>query len=269
MKKPISSDDAKPHFSLKEMKHISCKGAKQLINEMFHEISRTHYNYRESWEILIEVLGHHLGIVEQPWLYSDPSRDIEMKVDRLNPMKKPAFWVERQKLDGMAMLASLLGIPIRQPSIRISEPVGPYHLPREIYYEHRYKATLKQYSPFTRNSTKESKKFLQQFERKDFLPQYVEKTRTEDRNPTVEGGYNGVDHLGAIFEEYELAGKANMLGQCLTPMDVVDFICMSTIGDKAITDQPLTVLDTQCNPHWARTMRRHGSISYRSKPPKR
>ena len=249
MKKLTPTDDAKPHFSLKEMKHISYRGAKQLLYDMFHEIARTHYNYRESWEILIEVLGHHLGIVEQPWLYSDPSRDIEMRVDRLNPMKKPAFWVERPKLDGAVMLASLLGIPFRQPSIRIIEPVGPYHLPREIYFEHRYKATWKQYSYSSRMNRKESKKFLQQFERQDLLPHYVEKTRTEDRDAAVTGGYNGVDHLGAIFEEYELAGKSNMLGQCLTPMDVVDFICMSTLGDKPITDQPSTVLDTQCDPH--------------------
>jgi len=251
MKQRIFADNKTgPHFSLTRAATTGngaippYKGAKQLLYDMFHQIAQTHYNYRESWEILIEVLGLHLGIVDHPWIYSDPSREMEKQIDRASPIKRPAFWVERPKLDKFAMLAVLLGIPMKQPTIKITQPTGPYNLSREIYYEHRYKTVRKQHPMLSSHRRHNAERFLEKFEQKGLLQQYVENARTENPDPASPGGYNGIDHLGAIFEEFELAGRANRLGQCLTPMNVVDFICQSTIGDKTQEKpRPLTVMD--------------------------
>lgn len=41
------------------------------------------------------------------------------------------------------------------------------------------------------------------------------------------------DHLGEIFVEEELAGRANRLGQCLTPRNIVDFMLKCVMDEKA------------------------------------
>ena len=40
------------------------------------------------------------------------------------------------------------------------------------------------------------------------------------------------DHLGEIFTEEELAGRANRLGQCLTPRGIVDLMLKMTFGEN-------------------------------------
>lgn len=214
--------------------------ALQLLQEMFHEITEIHYGYRESWEILIEVLGEHLGIIEQPWLYSDPNRDLEQRIDRLNPLRKPAFWVERPNFV-LTILATLLGIPLRQ-QIKISQPTGPYHLPREIYYVHRYKTALKQYPRYYSRTAAGAKPFVKKFEKRGLLQGYVEKARKESQGDSGFSITAGPDHLGSIFEEHMLAGRKNRLGQMLTPINVVDFM-IKIVGRSKPSDQIETVND--------------------------
>jgi hypothetical protein len=93
MKQLFPEDRTKPHFSLKEMWPIPpYKGPKAILYEMFHEIDlKSHFGYRRSWEILIELLAHHLGITVNPWLYSKPSMDIQYTEDKTNPMIRLGF----------------------------------------------------------------------------------------------------------------------------------------------------------------------------------
>ena len=214
--------------------------ALKLLHEMFHEISRTYYGYRESWEILIQVLGEHLGIIDRPWLYSDPNRDLEQRIDKLNPLRKPALWVERPNF-ALTMLAALLGIPLRQPT-RIRQPTGPYHLPREIYYVHRYKTVWKQYPRLRSRLSTEAKLFMKKFEKQGLLQEYVKKARKESRWDSEFSIVAGPDHLGAIFEEFMLAGRKNRLGQMLAPINIVDFM-IKIVGRSKPSDQIETVND--------------------------
>lgn len=238
------------------MKYIPAyTGAKQILHKMFHEIEQSSYmGYRRSWEILVEVLAHYLGIIENPWLYSNPSLDVEVVEDKLSPLRKSAFQIEWPKYD---LLSMLLGIPPKLTTPRIKEPVKPHHI---IYYAKRYSTQLKRRQPTTKKS-KDVMRFCSLF--KGELEQYVTNARKEFL--TCSGSAGGADHLGAIFEEFELAGRNNRLGQCLTPVNIVDFICMSTIGDKPITARPETVLDTlmfQCIR--ARTLYGNRAVPYRS-----
>ena len=213
------------------MSHISYKPAKKILDDMFHEISQSHYGLRDSWEILIEILANHLGIIEQPWLYSNPARDWEQQIDRLNPMLRSAYWFERPP-EILNALASIFGIPLRQPKLVQDQ----YHMSHEVYYEHRYKTVWKQYSRKYMRAADRAEKYLEKFEKEGRLQDYVEKARAEAYGVKPGGqGLNGVDHLGGIFEEYMLAGSKNRLGQMLTPINVVDMMIMMLKGDKPIT----------------------------------
>jgi hypothetical protein len=228
-------DDGKPHFSLRKMSAIPAyRGAKQLLYDMFNDINKSrHFGYRKSWEILIEVLAHHLGIVQNPWLYSEPNRDTTYIRDPTSPLKCSAFKVDfpDRRLN---LLRSILGLPAKKIVIR--NPAKPHHI---IYYADRFTPT-----PTQRKIIPKSKDvafFLQHFERKGTLERYVTNARIE----SIRGSNSlaeGVDHLGAIFNEYELAGRSNRMGQCLTPTAVVDFIVKSAIGIKPI-NRVETVMD--------------------------
>lgn len=219
------------------MRHIPpYTGAKQLLYDMFNEINHSLFGYRKSWEVLTEVLAHYLGIVQQPWLYSKPSMDIERVKEWTSPLKRTAFQIEWPD-KRISTLRALFGLPPEKP--RIKYPAKPHHT---IYYDHRYKTQLKQYPTKT---SKDVALFLQRFQKQGLLEQYVTNARAEARGDrsTI---YEGVDHLGAIFEEFELAGRKNRLGQCLTPISIVDFIVKSTVGDSPKQDStdPITILDT-------------------------
>jgi hypothetical protein len=201
--------------------------ALEILYEMFHEINRRYYGYRRSWEMLIEVLAHHLGIINNPWLYSKPDMDIEQRIDKLNPLRRSAFQIEWPKYDPLAML---LGIPPPknfQPKIKHPEPTHPHHV---IYYDHRYRLHWRQHVV----PKGEVRKLLCQFTEEGLLEQYVTVAR---KDPW--------DHLGEIYIEQMLGGRHHGgLGQCLTPKAIVDFMIkmVGIVSDKAVT-RPQTVID--------------------------
>jgi hypothetical protein len=142
----------------------------KLLYEMFHEINRKYFGYRKSWELLIEILAHHLGIVNNPWLYSKPDMDAKYHIDKLNPLRRSAFQIEWPKYDPLAML---FGIPPKsfQPRIKYPEPTHPHHT---IYYEHRYSLHWKQQPLMPKGEVRE---LLAHFEREGLLEQYVTAAR--------------------------------------------------------------------------------------------
>jgi len=186
-------------------------GAKQLLYDMFNTIERkTHLGYRDSWEILIEVLGEYLGLPYCPWLYSKPEMDIEY-------------------------------IAVHPPMVRIEHgfEFGMHRLDQLLLK--RMKLQLKQYQQMYRFRKAETMKMFKIFTADGSLKQYVENARAESSEGS--DGMSGVDHLGAIFTEFELAGRANRMGQCLTPINVVDLIIQMTFDINKSAKEPITVLD--------------------------
>ena len=219
----------KPRFSLKTMSHISYKPAYKILKDMFHEITESHFGLRDSWEILIEVLAMHLDIIKQPWLYSDPARDVEQK-KQLSPLLRSAFWLEKTP-EVLTELAILFGFPLRQPKLIQDQ----YHMSHEVYYDAQYRTVWKQYPQRYMRTADRAQKYFERFEKQGILQDYIEKARVEANGRGSGTICSGPDHLGAIFEEYMLAGSKNRLGQMLTPINVVDMMVMMLMGDKPLT----------------------------------
>lgn len=80
-------DKTEPHFSLKEMKAIPpYSGPKRVFVELMDAISlKTHQYRREVWNISIELIADHLGLMENPWQYSLPN--LKWK----GPVSKPVY----------------------------------------------------------------------------------------------------------------------------------------------------------------------------------
>jgi hypothetical protein len=84
---PDSEDKTQPHFSLKEMRAIPpYKGPKRALVELMNEVERQVHHFRkECWDITVELLADHLGIIENPWKYSLPN------VKWAGPISKPNY----------------------------------------------------------------------------------------------------------------------------------------------------------------------------------
>jgi len=84
---PDSEDKTQPHFSLKEMRAIPpYKGPKKALVELMNEVERQVHHFRkECWNITIELLADHLGIIENPWKFSLPN------VKWAGPISKPNY----------------------------------------------------------------------------------------------------------------------------------------------------------------------------------
>jgi len=74
--KPILYE-GEPRFSLEKMRAIPpYKGPKRALVELMDEVERKVHHFRkECWNITIELLADHLGIIENPWKYSLPNLD--------------------------------------------------------------------------------------------------------------------------------------------------------------------------------------------------
>jgi hypothetical protein len=156
--------------------HYANTPALKLLKEMFHKIVEKHYSYRESWEILIEVLAQHLGILKQPWLYSDPKCDIEEYEDKLNPLRRSAFFVQFPQYDP---LQELLGLPpkLTKPVIQQLDPHHPHYT---FYFDKNIKTRLKQYRVrYSSRQSEAAKDFVKQFSYNGMLEAYVTRARTE------------------------------------------------------------------------------------------
>lgn len=87
------------------MKRYATGNPKDILYEILLEVDRkSHYGYRRSWEILIELLAYHLGLLAHPWAYSKPTMDVryvEEKTSlmlRLGHRKNQCFWAPRLRL---------------------------------------------------------------------------------------------------------------------------------------------------------------------------
>jgi hypothetical protein len=50
---------------------------------------RAHFGYRRSWEVLIELLAYHLGLLSNPWAYSKPTMDVRLVKDECSAVIAP------------------------------------------------------------------------------------------------------------------------------------------------------------------------------------
>jgi len=84
---PDPEDKTQPHFSLKEMRAIPpYKGPKKVLVQLMNEVERQVHHFRkECWNITIELLADHLGIIENPWKFSLPN------VKWAGPISKPNY----------------------------------------------------------------------------------------------------------------------------------------------------------------------------------
>jgi hypothetical protein len=84
---PGSEDKTQPHFSLKEMRAIPpYKGPKRALVELMDEVERKVHHFRkECWNITIELLADHLGLMTNPLKYSLPN------VKWAGPISKPSY----------------------------------------------------------------------------------------------------------------------------------------------------------------------------------
>jgi len=84
---PDSEDKTQPHFSLREMRAIPpYRGPKRVLADLMHEVEmKVHHFRKECWNITIELLADHLGIIENPWKYSLPN------VKWTGPKSKPNY----------------------------------------------------------------------------------------------------------------------------------------------------------------------------------
>jgi hypothetical protein len=80
-------DKTQPHFSLKEMRPIPpYKGPKRALVELMNEVEmKVHHFQKECWNITIELIADHLGLMTNPWQYSLP--DVKWK----GPISKPSY----------------------------------------------------------------------------------------------------------------------------------------------------------------------------------
>ncbi|MCJ7430146.1 N-6 DNA methylase [Candidatus Bathyarchaeota archaeon] len=72
------------------MKRYATGNPKDILYEMLHEIDlKSHFGYRRSWEVLIELLAYHLGLLSNPWIYSKPTMDVRMVKEECSNMIRP------------------------------------------------------------------------------------------------------------------------------------------------------------------------------------
>lgn len=147
--------DGPPRWSLKEMRALPAhKGPKKALYELMEEVeAKVHRFQKECWNIMIELLAEHLGLLSNPWKYSAP------EYKWTGPVSKPSY----------------LGL--------------------QQLREHIAKTGL--------------------------IESYIEQAKAEPW-----------DYIGDIFVEQELAGRANRLGQCLTPRGICEMMIQMTLGNN-------------------------------------
>lgn len=192
---------------------------KAVLMEMMNIIDGYGHNgYRRSWEMLIEFLGRYLGLMTNPWVYSDPERDVKRVIDRTNPRRVSAFQL---KWEGAVGASKMIILP----------PTKPHHI---FYFAHNY---VNQWVSNPEKLEGEKKRLYELLMKKGLLERYVDAAR---KDPW--------DHLGDIFTEWQLGGKANRLGQMLTPKNIITFMVSLTLGEvnkdgKHKPYEPITDLD--------------------------
>jgi len=154
---PGPDDKTQPHFSLKEMRAIPpYRGPKRVLADLMHEVEmKVHLFRKECWNITIELLADHLGIIESPWKYSLPNEKWN------GPKSKPNYPQFQQ---------------------------------------------LKQH-----------------IQKTGLIEQYIKEAKEQPW-----------DHIGDIFVEEELAGRANRQGQCLTPRGIVEFMIKACLEPEVL-----------------------------------
>ena len=166
--------------------------------------------------MLIEFLGRYLGLMTNPWVYSDPSKDVRQVIDRTNPRRISAFQIEWVGPTASTML--------------IQRPSKPHHI---FYFAHNY---VNRWVSKPEKLEGEKKRLYEELMKEGLLERYVDAAR---KDPW--------DHLGDIFTEWQLSGKANRLGQILTPRGIIEAMITMTIGtdnSKHKPYEPITDLDT-------------------------
>jgi hypothetical protein len=72
------------------MKRYATGNPKDILYEILHEIDlKSHFGYRRSWEVLIELLAYHLGLLSNPWAYSKPTMDMRLVKDECSAVIAP------------------------------------------------------------------------------------------------------------------------------------------------------------------------------------
>ena len=142
-----------------KMKKYATGNPKDAFRALMEEVEhKVHHFRKDCWNITLELLADHLGLMDNPWRYSVPN--VEWKGD-------------------------------------VSEP--SYHGLGE----------LKKQVPV------------------DLIEAYIAAAKAKPW-----------DYPGEIFVEDELAGKANRLGQVLTPRQIIDFMLQCTIGENLKNKKP-------------------------------
>lgn len=116
------------------MKRYAKGNPKDLLYEILCEVDRkSHYGYRRSWEILIELLAYHLGLLSNPWLYSKPAMDLQYVEEKASPMIRLGF------RRNQGLWAPRLRLQWRHPVSQLS------HGTKEVLSRIEYKDLLEQY----------------------------------------------------------------------------------------------------------------------------
>lgn len=136
------------------------RGIKRTLLELMEAVEhKVHHFRRECWNITIELLADHLGLMENPWKYS-------------------------------------------LPHVKWAGPIGKPNYP----------------------GFKELKDYIS---KTGLIEEYVTAAKAKPW-----------DYLGDIFTDEELAGRRNMLGQLLTPKQIIDFIVRAVGIDELEVHRP-------------------------------
>jgi len=128
---PDPDDKTQPHFSLREMRAIPpYKGPKRVLVDLMHEVEmKVHLFRKECWNITIELLADHLGIIENPWKYSLP----HMKW--AGPVSKPNY-PQFQELKQHIQKTGLIEQYIKEAKVEPWDHLGEIFTEEELAGRH-------------------------------------------------------------------------------------------------------------------------------------
>lgn len=117
------SNDGKPHFSLREKRPIpAARGPKRCLLELMDEVEmKIHMFRKDSWNITLELLANHLGLMQQPWKYSLPNLKWTGKIS------KPSY-------RGLEELEQKIPVSLIEAYIAEAKR-SPWDYPGEIFVE--------------------------------------------------------------------------------------------------------------------------------------
>jgi len=113
--------EGEPRFSLKEMRAIPpYKGPKRALVELMDEVERKVHHFRkECWNITIELLADHLGIIENPWKYSlpnfDPASGSSMFIVKAQKPNYPQFQELKEHIQKTGLIEAYIKAAKKEP----------------------------------------------------------------------------------------------------------------------------------------------------------